>query len=94
MRKTFIVEFRIFTTIANGLSYYKHCGERQLIVMHYLRQIFELSPIDALIFPSQMITGSNGRVFRVFLQKFVLHIINDGCGKEDAHRTLRTGQQV
>ena len=41
-----------------------------------------------------MIAGSNGRVLRIFLKQFALHVVDNRCRKEDAHRRLAACQEM
>ena len=77
MGKVFVVELREPLTVVDGLTHYKHRGEREFIVVDNLRKVFQLATIDLLVWPRQMVTGGNGRILRVFLQEFALHIVDN-----------------
>ena len=81
-------------TVVYGITHYQHCGEGEMILLHYLGQILELTAVNALVLPSEMIASGYGRLRRIFHEQFALHIIHDGGTQEDAHRALTTGQQV
>ena len=62
--------------------------------MNNLGKVFEHTAIDFLVWPGEVITGSNGRILWVFHQEFALHIVDDSSREEDAHRRLAAGQQM
>ena len=64
--------------VVDGLAHDEHCGESEMIVVDDLGKVFELTTIDLLVWPREMITGSHGRVLRILLKQFALHIIDDG----------------
>ena len=65
-------------TIVDGLAHNEHGGKREVVVVNYLGEVFQNTSIDLLVWPGEMITGSNGSVLWVFLKQFALHIIDDG----------------
>ena len=73
------IEFGETLTIVDGLAYYEHRGEGEMVVVDNLGEVFEHTPIDLLIGPCEMITGCNGGVLRIFLKQFTLHIIDNRC---------------
>ena len=62
--------------------------------MYYLGEIFEHTTIDALVGPSEVVTGSNGRILGIFHEQFLLYVIHNGSAQEDAHRALAASQQM
>ena len=52
--------------VVDGLTYDEHRGERQVVVVNNLRKILELTAIDLLIGPRQVIAGSDGCVLWIF----------------------------
>ena len=77
-----------------GLAHDKHGGEREVVVVNNFCKVFQLATINLLVGPCQMIAGGDGRVLRVFLEEFLLNIIDDGGRKEDAHGRLALGKQM
>ncbi len=77
MGKVFVIEFRESLTIVDGLPHHKHRGQREFVVVNNLRKVFQLATIDLLVWPRQVVTGGNGRILRVFLQEFALHIVDN-----------------
>lgn len=53
--------------IVDGFTYDNHSGERQVVLFHYLGKVFQLSAIDALIFPGKVVANGNGSGFGIFL---------------------------
>ena len=70
------VEFGKALTIVDGLAHDEHGGEGEVVVVNNLRKVLELATIDFLIGPRKMIAGGNGRVLRIFLKQFALHIVD------------------
>ena len=94
MCEVLVVELRESLPVVDGFTYYEHGGEGEMIVVNHLGEVLQLATINLLVWPGEMIAGSNGRVFRVFLKKFPLHIVHDGCAEEDTHCALAPGQEV
>ena len=65
-----------------------------MVGMDDVGEIFELTAIDLLVGPSEMIAGGNWGVFWIFHQEFSLNIVNDRGGEENAHRALTASKQV
>lgn len=65
--------------VVDGLADHEHGGERQVIVVDDPGQVFQLSPVDALVGPCQVVAGGYGCILRVFFHELPLHIIHDGC---------------
>ena len=80
------IEFAEAASIVDGLAHNEHGGEGEVVVVNYLGEILQNASIDLLVWPGEMITGSNRGVLWVFLKQFALHIIDDGGCEEDAHR--------
>ena len=80
--------------IVNGLSYYKHGSQGQVVVVDNLGEVFEYTTIDALVGPREVVASSDRSVLWVFLQEFPLHIIYNGGTEEDAHGALALGEEV
>ena len=87
-----IVQFGLSLTIVDGFAHDEHGGKGEVVFMDYLRQILQDAAIDFLVGPGKVVTSCDRRVLGVFLQEFVLHIINYGSRKEDAHGTLTSGK--
>jgi hypothetical protein len=62
-----VVECGESLAIVDGLAYDEHCGEGEFVVVDNLREVFQYTSIDFLIWPCEMITGCNGCVFWIFL---------------------------
>ena len=86
----FIVESGESFTVVDSFTYDEHRGEGEVVVVDNLREVFENAAIDTLVWPREMITGSNGGVLGVFLKQFALHIVDNRCREENAHCTLAT----
>lgn len=86
------VKRREALAVVDGLAHYEHRGQRELIVVDNLGEVFQLATIDLLVWPCEMIAGGNGSVLWVFLKEFTLHIVNNGCRQEDTHGALTTSQ--
>ena len=65
--EVFRVEVGQTTAIVDGLTYDEHRGEGEMVVMDDLGEVFELTTIDFLVWPREMITGSHGRVLWILL---------------------------
>ena len=89
-----VVECGESLAIVDGLAYDEHCGEGEFVVVDNLREVFQYASIDFLIRPGEVIAGSNGRIFWIFLQELLLHIIDNRSREEDTHRALALGQQM
>ena len=94
MGEVLVVEGRETLAVVDGLANDEHRGKGEMVVVDNLGQVFELTAIDALVGPGEMITGGNGGVLWVLLKQFSLHIVDNRCGEENAHRRLATGQQM
>ena len=81
-------------TVINGLAYDEHRGEGQVILMDYLGEVFQHTTIYFLIGPRQVVASGDGRVLRIFHQQFLLNVVDNGGGKEDAHRRLTLGKKM
>ena len=94
MREVFVVELRETLPVVDGFADHEHRGKRQVVVVNHLGEVLQLATINLLVWPGEMIAGGNGRVFRIFLKEFPLHIVHDSCAEEDAHCALAPGQEV
>ena len=65
-----------------------------MIVVNYLRKVFQLTTVDFLVGPRQMVAGSNRCILRIFLKQFALYVIDDSRAEENAHRALAASQQM
>lgn len=81
-------------SVVDGVTHDDHGGEGEVVLFHDLRQVLQFSPVYPLVFPREMVAGGDGGGWRVVLHQFGLHLINDRGTEKDAHRALRTGQQV
>ena len=88
------VKRRETLAIVDGLADNEHRGEGEMVVVDNLREVFQDSSIDLLVWPCEMIAGSHGCILWVLHKQFTLHIIDDGGRKEDAHRTLAASQKM
>lgn len=88
------VKRRESLAVVDGLANDNHGRQRQTVIMDNLRQVLQFTAIDSLVWPCQMIAGGHRSVLWILLQEFLLHLIDDGRGEEDAHRALAPGQQV
>ena len=86
MGKMLRIQLRQTLTIIYSLTYDEHGGTGEVIIVNQLGQVLELTAIDALVGPRQVVAGSDGGVLRIFLQQFALHIVDDDGTEEDAHR--------
>ena len=77
MGEMFVVKGGETFAIVNGLTYDKHGGEGEVVVVDNLRKVFEDTAIDALVWPREMIAGSNRGILWIFHQEFTLHVIDD-----------------
>ena len=59
------VELAEAASIVDGLAYDEHGGEGEVVVVDNLGEVFEHTTIDLLIWPCEMITGSDGGVLWV-----------------------------
>ena len=89
-----VVELRESLSVVDGFTHHEHRGEGEMIVVNHLGEILQLAAINLLVGPGEVIAGGDGRVFRVFLKKFPLHIVHDGGAEEDAHCALAPGQKM
>ena len=71
------VKFGETLAIVDGLAHDKHRGESQFVVVDNLGEVFQLASIDLLVWPCEMIAGSDGGVLWIFLKEFALHIIDN-----------------
>ena len=80
--------------VVDGFADDEHGGEGEVVVVDYLGEVFELTTVDALVWPGEMVAGGDRGVFRVLHEQFALNIIDDGGREEDAHGRLAASQQV
>ena len=73
----FRVEFGETSAIIDGLAHDEHRGEGEMIVVNNLGKVFEHTAIDFLVWPGEVIAGSDRRILWVFHQEFTLHIVDD-----------------
>ena len=57
MREVLVVKGREALTVVDGLAYYEHSSEREVIVVNDLRQVFQHTAIDVLVGPGEMVAG-------------------------------------
>ena len=88
------IEIREALTVVDGFANDEHGGEGEVVVVDNASKVLQLTTIDFLVGPCQVVAGGNGRVLRIFHQKFPLHIIHDSGREEDAHRALALGQKM
>ena len=63
-------------------------GQRQVVFLDNLSQVFQLTPIDPLLFPGQLVASGHGSSRRIGLQEFRLYLLYDACAKIDTHGAL------
>ena len=77
MGEVLVVEGREAFAVIDGLANDEHRGEGEVVFMDNLGQVFELTAIDALVGPGEMITSGYGGILWVLLKQFTLHIIDN-----------------
>ena len=65
-----------------------------MVLFDDLRQVFQLSAVDAFVLPGQFIAGGYRCGRGVMFKKFFLHLVRYACTEVDAHRALAGGQFV
>ena len=61
-------------SVVDGITYDQQRGQRQVILFDNLRQVFQFTPIDALLFPSQLVASRYGGGRRIGLQELRLYL--------------------
>lgn len=89
-----VVEQGSVAAVVDGLAHHNHRGESEVVVLDDAGQILELTTVDALVGPGQVVACGNGCLCRILLKELCLHIIHDAGAEEDAHRALTARQQV
>ena len=82
------IEAREALSVVDGITYDQQRGQRQVILFDNLRQVFQLTPIDPLLFPGQLVTSGHGGSGWIGLQELRLYLLYDACAQIDAHGTL------
>ena len=63
--EVFGVELAEVASIVDGLAYDEHRGEGEVVVVDDFGEVFEHTTIDLLIWPCEMIAGSDGSILWV-----------------------------
>ena len=71
------VEFGEALAVVDSLADNEHGSKGEVVVVNNLGEVLELAAIDFLVGPGKMIAGGNGRVLRIFLKQFALHVVDD-----------------
>ena len=80
--------------VVDGFSHHNHGGEGEVVVVHDFCQVFQLSPVNTLVGPGEVVASRHWRVGRIFLHQLFLHIVHDGGAEKDAHGALALGEQM
>ena len=86
-----VVELRESRTVVDGIPDDHQRGKREVVLTNYLRQLGELTAIDALLRPSELVADRHGCRGRVVNEQLPLHLLGKGGTEVDAHRALRGG---
>ena len=92
--EVFVVEFGETLTVVDGFAHDEHSGQRQVMVVNDFGEVLELTTIDFLVRPCEVVACCDRCVGRVFLQEFSLYVIHNGGAEEDAHGALTLGEKV
>ena len=95
MSKVAVVELAQSMTVVDGLTYYNHGCESEVVLLEDVGKVLKLSAVDPLFLPRQLVAGGNRSLGRIAAgEKLVHHLIDDACAEEDAHRGLVLRQKV
>ena len=89
-----VVEQGCVAAVVDGLAHYNHRGEGEVVFLDDAGQVLELTTVDALVGPGQVVASGDGSVSRILLKELCLHIIHDAGAEEDTHCALASCQQV
>ena len=56
------IETREAFSVVDGIPDDQQRGQRQVVLLDNLSQVFQLTPIDPLLFPGQLVTAATGVV--------------------------------
>ena len=79
MFKLMRIEARESLPVVDGITYDQQRGQRQMVLLDNLRQVFQFTPIDALLFLSQLVASGYGSGRRIGLQELRLYLLHDAC---------------